>query len=279
MTIIWRCSLITFLLGWIQAAAGTAGQISVAENLSAQEIVDRAVARAEAQHDQQVDTQFRSQVSMSIQSLDAGGRVTETDLTRYHQYPLHGALYEELIEKNGNALSAKDWNAEEKNKEKHMREVEKRRQRGIHPLPEKRPGIRFGSRLMQRYRFKMLRTEEVTRHLCWVIAFEPKEGDLPVDEMMDHALNQSTGTLWVAQDDFGLARLDFVMRKPFKYWAGLLAVIRNTEGRLDFQRVEPNIWMPVHFNLKLDLNVMMVKNIRRHITKKWTDYSRMVANS
>jgi hypothetical protein len=92
--------------------------------------------------------------------------------------------------------------------------------------------------------------------------------------MMDHALNQSTGTLWVAQDDYGLVRLDFVMRKPFKYWAGLLAVIRNTEGRLDFQRVESNIWMASNFELKLDLNVMMVKNIRRLITKKWTDYMR-----
>ena len=64
------------------------------------------------------------------------------------------------------------------------------------------------------------------------------------------------------------------MRKPFKYWAGLLAVIRNTEGRLDFQRVESNIWMPSDFELKLDLNVMLVKNIRRLITKKWTDYKR-----
>jgi hypothetical protein len=33
----------------------------------------------------------------------------------------------------------------------------------------------------------------------------------------------------------------FVLRKPFKYRAGLLAVIRNTEGRPDFQRMEPDI--------------------------------------
>jgi hypothetical protein len=128
--------------------------------------------------------------------------------------------------------------------------------------------------LMRRYRYKMLRTEEVDRHRCWVIAFEPKEGELPVEEMMDHALNQSAGILWVAQDDYGLARLDFVMREPFKYWAGFLAIIRNTEGRLDSKRVEPNVWMPARFELKLDLNVMMIKNIRRLITKKWTDYVR-----
>jgi hypothetical protein len=128
---------------------------------------------------------------------------------------------------------------------------------------------------MRRYRFRMLKNEEVDRRLCWVIAFEPKDEDLPVDEMMDHALNQSTGALWIVQEDYGLARMKFIMQKPFRYWAGLLAVIRNTEGRLDFQRVEPNVWMPSYFDLKLDLNVIMLKDIRRLITKKWTNYTRI----
>ena len=265
--------LILLALGTGNVSAG--GWNSAPEDLSAQAIVDHAVARAEAQYNLLADAKFESQVFMSIQSLDDSGRVTKTDQTNYHQYPLHGALFEELIAKNGRALNAQERNTEEKNKAKFIREVEKRKKRGTHLQPEKRPGIRFGNQLMRRYRLKMLRTEEVGRHRCWVIAFEPKEGELPVQEMMDHALNQSTGTLWVAQDDYGLVRLDFLMRKPFRYWAGLLAVIRNTEGRLDFQRVEPNIWMPTNFELKLDLNVMVVKNIRRIITKKWADYKRV----
>lgn len=273
--IVHRSLIALYLLALGITTAAALEQTSAPEDLSAEAIVARAVARAEEQHSRQVDIQFESQVSMSIQSLNAGGRVTKTDLTGYRQYPLHGALFEELIAKDGRALTAQERNAEEKNKKKFIREIEKRKKRGIHPQPEKRPGIRFGDQLMRRYQYKMLRTEEIDRHRCWVIAFEPKAGELPVEEIMDHALNQSTGTLWVAQDDYGLARLDFVMRKPFKYWAGLLAVIRNTEGRLDFQRVELNTWMPVHFDLKLDLNVMMIKNIRRLITKKWTDYTRI----
>ena len=271
-----RCCLIfLFLLALGTGNVSAGGRNSATEDLSAQAIVDHAVARAETQYNLLTDSKFESQVFMSMQSLDDRGRVTKTDQTNYHQYPLQGALFEELIAKDGRALNARERDAEEKNKAKFIREVEKRKKRGIHPQPEKRPGIRFGNQLMSRYRFKLLRTEEVGRHRCWVIAFEPKEGELPVQEMMDNALNQSAGTLWVAQDDYGLVRLDFVMRKPFKYWAGLLAVIRNTEGRLDFQRVEPNTWMPTNFELKLDLNVMMVKNIRRLITKKWTDYKRV----
>jgi hypothetical protein len=268
-----------FLLVWGARNVFAGGWNAAPEDLSVQAIIDRAVARAEGQHNAQVDAQFESQVFMSIQSLDDSGKVTETDLTSYHQYPLHGALFEELIAKGGRTLNAHERDTEKKNKAKFIREVEKRKKRGVHPQPEKHPEIRFGNQLMLRYRYKMLRTEEVGRHQCWVIAFEPKEGELPVQEMLDHALNQSTGTLWVAQDDYGLVRLDFVMRKPFKYWAGLLAVIRNTEGRLDFQRVESDIWMASNFELKLDLNLMLVKNIRRFITKRWMDYRRPIAPS
>jgi hypothetical protein len=212
---------------------------------------------------------------MSIQSLNVKGQVTETELTNYRQYPLNGALYEELIAQDGRALTEEERKEEENNKKKFAREVEKRKKRSLHPQPERRPGIRFGNQLMRRYRFRMLKSEEVDRRPCWVIAFEPKDGELPVDEMMDRALNQSTGSLWIAQEDYGLARMTFVMQKPFRYWAGLLAVIRNTEGRLDFQRVEPNVWMPSYFDLKLDLNVIMLKDIRRLITKKWTNYTRI----
>jgi hypothetical protein len=255
------------------AAQNRPGPLSA--DLSAQQIVGRAVARAEAQYNSQVDAQFESLVSMSMQSLDSSGQATRTELTEYRQYPLNGALYEELIAKDGSALTERERKEEENNRKKFIREIEKRKKRSLHPQPEKRPGIRFGNRLMQRYRFTMVKSEEVDRRPCWVIAFEPRAGDLPVDEIMDHALNQSTGTLWIAQEDYGLARLTFFMSKPFKYWAGLLAVIRNTEGRLDFQRVESNVWMPSSFDLKLDLNVMLLKDIRRLIKKKWTNYARI----
>lgn len=239
---------------------------------SAQEIVDRAVNRAEAQRRSLVDATFESKVFMSVKSLDSKGAVVKDETTRYRQHPVAGALFEEAIEKNGRGLTEDEKEDEQKSRRKFIKEVAKRTQKGLHPQPLKRPGVQFDRQLMQRYRSKLLRTESVGGRQCWVIAFEPKPGPLPVDEMMDRALNQSTGTLWVVQEDYGLARLDFVMREPFKYWGGLLAVIRNTEGRLDFERVAPNVWTPSRFELKLDLNIAMVKDIRRLILKTWTDY-------
>jgi hypothetical protein len=132
-----------FLLSAIVSTAAPAERNAVPEALTAQTIVARAVARAEAQHTRQADIGFESLVSMSIQSLDAAGKVTDTDQTSYRQYPLQGALYEELIAQNGRSLNDKEKKSEEKNKKKFIRDVEKRKERGLHPQPENARG--FGS--------------------------------------------------------------------------------------------------------------------------------------
>lgn len=244
------------------------------ESLSAQEIIHRAISKAESQHESQAEALFESESLSITQSLDSENRPTKTESARYRQYPIRGALFEELIEKNGIPLGKKDVRKEENRKQDFIREVDKRRSQGKHPQPEPDPGIRMNQEFVARYQLKLTGTEMVRDHLCWVIAFEPKPGDLPVRNRMDRALNQSTGRFWVSQEDDGIVRIDFALRKPFKYWGGILAVIRNTEGKIDYTRIEPNVWVPLHFDLKLDLEVMLVKDIRRVITKSWTHYQR-----
>jgi hypothetical protein len=257
----------------LPVAPGYAGD-APAVHPSAQKIIDRAVARAEAQYESGTEAMFESRVLSSVKSLDDNGDVTKTESTRQLQYPVRGALFAEVIEKDGQPLSDKEIRDEEKRKQKFAREVEKRIEDGQHPQPEGEVDVRFNEELVSRYSFQLKGSEMVRGHRCWMITFEPREGELPVLNRMDRALNQSTGTFWIAQDDYGLARLEFALRKPFKYWGGFLALIRNTDGRLDFTRVEPEIWLPLSFDLTLDLKVMMIKDIRRRIITQWTDYKR-----
>jgi hypothetical protein len=249
---------------------------ALSDQLTAEEIVKRALTRSEAQYQSLADAAFESQVISTTRVLDANNNVTRTDWERRRQYPLGGVLFEEIVENNGNALSIRELKSEEKKKKKFLREVAERKAAGLHPQPEKEPGIRFNHEFVDRYRLKREGMATVREHRCWIITFEPKDGNLPVRTRMDQALNHSTGRFWIAQDDYGLARIEFALRKPFKYWGGFLAVIRNTDGRMDYQRVEPGIWVPADFDLKLDLEILMVKDIRRHITIKWSDYSRAI---
>ena len=250
------------------------GPVSAEENLSADAIVERAVDRAEKQDRSMVEANYKSEAVTKYQSLDADGRITDTVTSRSIQYPLHGAVFEELVEKDGRPLNEKEIKKEEEKKRDFIREVETRRTRGDYIQPTKDEKIRFNREFTERYRYKLEKTEVVRGHPCWAISFKPKPGDLPVRNRMDRALNQMTGTLWVSEDDYGLVRVEFALRKPFKYWGGFLAVIRKTDGWVDYTRVDANVWLPLHFHLNLDLRVMMVKNIRRLITKDWFRYRR-----
>lgn len=252
-------------------ASGLASQPPEAD---VQEIVDRAIARSEAQ--EYVVAQFESMMQSIVESLDGKGSVKKEEKAVYRRYPILGAVYDEMIEKDGRPLTEKELAKEKKQKDKFVREVEKRTARGEPPQPEDNERIRLDQEFFSRYRLELIAEETVRGHTCWVVYIEPREGTLPVRRRIDHALNNSTGKLWITQQDYGLARVEFEMQKPFRYWGGLVAMIRNTVGKLNFERVEPDLWMPADFIIELDLRIFF-KNIRRRITMSWSDYKRVEA--
>ena len=253
--------------------------VAAEENLSADEIVERAVDRAERQDRSMVEAHYKSEAVTQSRSLDASDRITDTETIKSIQYPLHGAVFEELVEKDGRPLNEKEIKKEEERKRDFIRDVEIRRTRGDYIQPTKEERIRFNREFTERYLYKIEGTETIREHTCWAVSFKPKPGDLPVRNRMDRALNQMTGTLWVSEEDYGLVRVEFTLRKPFKYWGGFLAVIRKTDGWVDYTRVDSNVWLPLHFHLNLDLRVMMFKNIRRLIIKDWFRYRRADGSS
>ena len=242
-------------------------------NPSVQAIVDRAVERSESQLAADAELDFEALVLTVAESLSAKGGVEKSDKSVYARYPLNGAVYDELIEKEGRLLTEKEARKEKEKRAKFIREVQDRIARGDPPQPEDERQVRFDRKFMRRYRTELIGEESLRGHSCWVVYFEPRDGKLPVRRRMDEALNKSTGKLWIAQDDYGLVRAEFEMREPIRYLAGLLATVRNVSGRLEFDRIEPNVWFPTDFALKLDMRIVF-KNIRRNIKMTWSEYRR-----
>lgn len=253
--------------------------VAAAEEPTAQEVLNRALERADAQFEIYSDAQFESSVYSEVRRLDARMEVIDTERERYRQYPVEGALFDELVEKDGRELTSKERKQEAKRREKFIREVNQRVSSGEHPQPERNPSIRFNHELMDRYDVAHAGTEVLRGHDCWILTFHPKEGKLPMRTRMDPALNNSSGRIWIAKEDYGLARVEFAMDKPFKYWGGLLATIRNTEARLEFDRIAPDVWLPLDFDFEFDIEILSLKNIRRHFVKRWSNYSRAAVAS
>ena len=263
------------------AAVGVAGALAAgalaapvaAQEWTAEEIVERAVARADEQRVAGTDLLYRATFESITEKLSGDGDVEESESWTYEQYPLEGVLYEELVARDGEPLTADDARKERERRRDFVEEVRDRRARGENdPRPEDENCVELNDDFISRFQYSIVGEERREGHDCWIIELVPRPGDLPVNRRIDTALNKSTGRLWIAKEDFGLSRVEFEMDEPVRFWGGIAGTLRNTVGRLQFLRTDEGAWVPKRIDIRLDLRIVFW-NIRRRIVREWDEYS------
>jgi hypothetical protein len=240
--------------------------------MSADQIVGRAVDRARRQRQSEADLGFTAVIKVTSERLNGDGEAEESDTATYMQYPFEGVLFEELVARNGQMLDDGALRDEDERKEQFAEQVRERRADGEDPRPNDENRVDFDDAFVERYRFSIVGEDLVNGHRCWVIYLSPREGDLPVRRGIDNALNNSTGHLWISMDDYGLVRVEFEMARSVRFWFGLLGTLRNTTGRLDFDRIANNVWLPIRVDITTDQRVLF-RNVRRRIVREFIEYT------
>ena len=240
--------------------------------VEASALIERALERATAQRESGMELEFEYSTAGVFESLDRDGNVTRTQTARRRRHALEGRLYAEVIERDGKPLAGDDAREERERKAEFIQQVRRHAARGERYEPEEM-GVDFDRELMARYDTRLAGTEEVRGHTCWVIEFEPRDGRLPDRRRIDKALNRSTGRIWIAQDDYGVVRVDFTMQRPFRWVWGLVGTLRHATGQFDFQRLEPGLWMPAVSRIEFDVHVFFgIKSMRRRIRSEWIEH-------
>ena len=245
--------------------------------LTASLILERALDRSTNQQESGIELEFEYLFESLVESLDGDGLVTDTETVRYRRYPVEGYLYDEIVLRDGQPLDDDDVREEREKKAEFAEEARAHTARGERYDPEEM-NIQFDHELMDRYDTTLEGSETVRGHVCWVLSFAPRDGQLPDNRRIDKALNRSTGQLWIAKDDYGVVRITFEMQEPFRYLWGLVATLRRATGQLNLERAEPGLWTPLTFDLNMDLRVFF-KGIRRHILQEWLEHTRLGTTS
>ena len=73
----------------------------------------------------------------------------------------------------------------------------------------------------------------------------------------------------MARSDYGLARVDFRMNEPVRYLWGL-AMLNQAVGRLDFERVAPDVWLPKLYSFRMELRVLF-RTRRQQVVRDWVE--------
>lgn len=261
------------LLLWAAVCLVSAGSAAAQEPTAAQ-IVARAVARAERQRQAESDIKYTATLEAVSQRLNGDGEVERSETETFKQYPFEGVLFEELVSRDDQPLDQDALRDEAERKEEFSREVRERREDGDDPRPDDENRVDFDEEFVNRYDFSLIGEDTVNGHECWVLYLSPRDGGLPVNRGIDNALNNSTGHLWISMDDYGLVRVEFEMARSVRFWYGLLGTLRNTTGRLEFERVAEGVWLPTVVDIFTDQRVL-IRNVRRRIIRKWSDYTRL----
>jgi len=238
------------------------------------EIMAQAMARARTQDEAGTELEFESLILTTVDSIDGDEQVTETETALHKRYPLSGAVYEELVEKDGEPLDEDELREEQKRKDEFQAKAIAAAEDGDRVETDDERQLRFDQELMGRYRAEVVGQETLRGERCWVVDFEPREGKLPENTRMDKVLNRSTGRLYVSQQDHGIMRIEFELNKPVRYVWGLIASLSHGVGGIDFQRVEPNVWIPQRFDMRIDIRVFF-RTARRRVVREWVEKQRI----
>lgn len=234
------------------------------------QLIERMVERAQRQDEEEAELAYESRIATSIDTLNGDGDVTKTEHTLHRRYPVANQLFEELIERNGQPLSEDERRAELDKRERFAREARQRAGRQderVETNDERQ--VRLGWELIERYEASVIGVETIDNEPCWVLDFKPRDGKFPEETRFDRALNRSSGTLYVASRDYGLRRVEFQTDRSVRYLWGL-ATLRHASGQLDFERVEPDVWLPKRYNFGVDVRVFFSSR-RQQIARKWIE--------
>lgn len=219
-----------------------------ADTPSADEILRKALQRAEWVEAQNFRGRYRFQYLSIYEKLDGKGKVEDQEKKLYESIPVEGSAFERLLEKDNQPLTEKE-RLKESRREAEFRE---KLSKGDPPEEDENKRMVFDEDLVSRFRFEVQSRKVLNGHDCWVLSFEPREGDLPVRRRIDRTLNKSAGQIWVDSESHEIVRVRFRLLEKVSLWWGVIGSVSELEGTVDRSPVAADDWFPsqVEFYLR-----------------------------
>jgi len=267
--LVWTCALAAgVMLSYLplagllaQTASGTLRQTDEALP-PAKEIIEQAIERADWMLQQGFESRIICKHVSIREDLGDEREVKWKEEILYEVYPVDSHTYYERVAVNGKPLTAEE---RKERKEAFREEVAEQA-----PAKKDDTEIKFNAELVSRYRAETLGLETVNGRQAYVLAFEPRDGKLPVRRRIDHALNHSRGKLWIDKSEFGVVRVQFDLFKPVRLWGGIIGRMGALEGRLEQFRLQEGVWLPQRVDLYMKGRVLF-KSFHQQRTLTWHD--------
>jgi hypothetical protein len=210
--------------------------------------------------------------------LNGRGEVQSTESHTREVIFVYGDQIERLIAKDDKPLSDKDAAKEEeriqKIVDKRKDESESDRKKRIEKEEKDREdGRKFVKEIADAYDFRMIGTEAVNGRDAYVIDAEPHPGYEP---HMKEAkfLPKFRFRVWVDKQEKQWVKLDLQCIDTVSVGLFLVRLHKGSNIQMEQTRVNDEVWLPRHVDLKIDARVALLKGLNISEEVAYRDYKK-----
>ncbi|HKH99577.1 MAG TPA: hypothetical protein VJ999_10750 [Candidatus Sulfotelmatobacter sp.] len=210
--------------------------------------------------------------------LDSNRQVKSTQTKTFEVMELYGEPIMRLIEKDDKPLNEKDAAKEEEriqkiaDKRKNESE-EERRKRDAEKEKARIKGREFVSEIADAYNFRLVGSEILNGRDNWVIAGEPRP-DFRAHLKEAEMLSKIHGRLWIDKEEIQLAKMDIEAIDTLSFGWVLARIHKGTRFVYEETRVNDEVWLPLHYEAKVDVRLALFKNDNEQDEGSYRDYKK-----
>jgi hypothetical protein len=215
--------------------------------------------------------------------LDAHGNVAKTEIRTSEILEIYGEEVEKLVAKDDKPLSPSDAQKEDekiqKIIDKRKNESEDARRKRLEKEEKEREDERkFVLEVADAFDFRLVGSEAIDGHDCWVLEGEPHPGYQPKrrDAKM---LSKFHGRVWIDKAEGQWVKLDITALDNITFGLFLARIHKGARIEVDLTEVNKEVWLPKHVDLRLDARVALLKNYREDIEQTFRDYKKFRTES
>ena len=251
----------------------------------------RELMRQVMEHQKELEKTRESYTYSSLhtaQDIDAKGQVKKTETEEAEDFCVNGHIIERTVKKNGRPLDDGDQQKETERVTKLVEKAEK-----TPPgQPLEGPTISV-SRLLEIMDLRNPRRLIFRGRPAIVFDFIGRK-DARTHGLAEDASKKLQGTVWIDEADRQVAHLEVSFNDNFRVAAGLLANIQKgsyfwfDQAPVSHLRSQEQpsgtsgndeLWLPTGGEGTMQARVLLVKNLREHITERDYDYKRFTVDA
>jgi hypothetical protein len=235
--------------------------------------LDRDISNFESQKD------YTYQEREQDRQYDGSGKLKKSESTTTEILILAGQPYEKVIARNDKPLSEKEAQKEQEKMDKELARRQNLSASERAKLEKRRlENRRFLREIPDAFTFRLIGEEKVSGKPAWVIEADPKPG-FHAKDMRARILSKLRGKLWIDKGEYQWVRAEAQVLDTISLGMALLRIAPGGSIVFEQTRVNDEVWLPAHAQIRADARVAYLKKMHGEIELNYSNYRKFQTDS